>query len=263
MAHRTDDHSDMTLFKNRLWKLMEDKHIYTTKALAKMLYSQQLVTVKQKHSYDEPSKIYSNAIGAIDKKIQKHLNADTAEELQGEFVIAYSTFFGCSSDYLFGFIDCQTHDIQFIQNYIGLSEDAINNLKFIQKLNNGEIFLFILSRLIENRDFSINLMNEINNCFEKYYYYDSKKKLSDALNAESGDDIIKFSELLNSEEYKNVLSRKQIEELRDAKDSKIYRTHVHFLNILDSFLSNRIKELNKAPDTNQGMNRPPKVRPKI
>lgn len=68
MAHRTDDHSDIALFKNRLWKLMEEKHIYTTKALAKMLYSQQLVTVKQKHSYDEPSKIYGNAIGAIDKK---------------------------------------------------------------------------------------------------------------------------------------------------------------------------------------------------
>lgn len=250
MAHRSDDHSDMTLFKNRLWKLMEEKHIYTTKELAKMLYSQRLVTVKQKNSYDEPSKIYGNAIGAIDKKIQKHLNANTAKELQGEFVIAYCTFFGCSSDYLFGFIDCQTHDIQFIQNYIGLSEDAINDLKLIQNINKGDIYLFILSRLIENRDFSINLMSEINNCFEKFYYYDNKKKLSDALNAESGDDIVKFFELANSEKYKNILSRKQIEELRDAKDSKVYRTQIHFLNILDSFLSERIKELNETPDTN-------------
>lgn len=129
MAHRTDNHSDLTLFKNRLWKLMEEKHIYTTKELAKMLYTQKLVTVKQKNSYDEPSKIYGNAIGAIDKKIQKHLNADTTKELQGEFVIAYCNFFGCSSDYLFGFIDCKSHDKQFIHDYTGLSDKSIDILQ--------------------------------------------------------------------------------------------------------------------------------------
>lgn len=109
-----------------------------------------------------------------------------------------------------------------IQDYTGLSEDALNTLRFIKKLNTSKIFLFILSRLIQNRDFSCNLMSEINSCFEKDYYYDNNQKLLDSL----------------------------IEELRDAKDSKIYRTHIHFLNILDSFLSNRIKELNEAPDTN-------------
>ena len=129
MAHKTDNHSDLTLFKNRLWKLMEDKNIYTTKELAKGLYDQKLVTVKQRDSYSEPSKIYGNAIGAIDKKIQKHLNADTAKELQGEFVMAYCTFFGCSSDYLFGLIDCKKHDVQFIHNETGLSEISINYLR--------------------------------------------------------------------------------------------------------------------------------------
>lgn len=129
MAHRTDNHSDLTLFKNRLWKLMEKKGIYTTRELAKKLYDKELVTVKQKYSYDEPSKIYGNAIGAIDKKIQKHLNADTTKELQGEFVIAYCTFFGCSSDYLFGFIDCKTHDDEFIHKETGLSETSINYLR--------------------------------------------------------------------------------------------------------------------------------------
>lgn len=155
MAHRTDNHSDLTLFKNRLWKLMEKKDIYTTKKLAKMLYDQKLVTVKQKYSYDEPSKIYGNAIGAIDKKIQKHLNADTAKELQGEFVIAYCTFFGCSSDYLFGFIDCKTHDDQFIHDETGLSEIAINRLQdakaFSDIVLNDPAIPFI-SKLIEQLD---------------------------------------------------------------------------------------------------------------
>lgn len=156
----------------------------------------------------------------------------------------------CSSDYLLGLDSCTTKNAQFIHDYTGLSEDALNTLRFIKKLNMGKIFLYILSRLIENRDFSCNLMSEINSCFEKYYSYDNNQKLLDSLDAESGDDIIKYYELINSDKYQNIPSRKQIEELRDAKDSKIYRTHVHFLKILDSFLSNRIKELNQAPNTN-------------
>lgn len=250
MAHRTEDHTNLKLFKNRLWKLMSEKDIYTAKELAKALYDRKLVTVKQKDSFDEPSKIYNNAVDAIEHKIQNHLKAYTTEKLQGEFVTAYCAFFGCSSDYLFGLIDCKTHDMQFVQDYTGLSEDALNALEFIKKLKMGKIFLFILSKLIENRDFSCNLMNEINSCFQKYDYYDRNQRLLNSLDAESGDDIIKYYELINSDKYKNILSRKQIEELRDAKDSKIYRTHIHFLNILDSFLSNRVKELNKAPYTN-------------
>ena len=169
MAHRTDNHSDLTLFKNRLWKLMDEKHIYTTKELAKMLYNQKLVTVRQKNSYDDPSKIYGNAIGAIDKKIQKHLNADTAKELQGEFVIAYCTFFGCSSDYLFGFIDCKTHDVQFIQNETGLSENAINKLLKLYnnaysrlEIWNPESCLDIINNLLTSEDF-MHLIQSISN----------------------------------------------------------------------------------------------------
>lgn len=150
MAHRTENHSDLTLFKNRLWKLMEEKNIYTTKELAKMLYNQKLVTVKQKDSYDEPSKIYGNAIGAIDKKIQKHLNSDTTKELQGEFVTAYCTFFGCSSDYLFGFIDCKNHDNQFIHDKTGLSELAINQLIHFSSFSSGENTVQIIDYFIRH-----------------------------------------------------------------------------------------------------------------
>lgn len=177
MAHRTEDHSDLTLFKNRLWKLMVEKHIYTTKELAKMLYNQKLVTVRQKNSYDEPSKTYGNAIGAIDKKIQDHLKADTAKKLQGEFVIAYCTFFGCSSDYLFGFVNCATHDMQFIHDYTGLSEATINKL-------NSRIphkwFSCILDKLISMTTFEYVL-------FHFFEYVDdltSKKRLEHSYHEE-------------------------------------------------------------------------------
>ena len=39
-------------------------------------------------------------------------------------------FFHCDMDYLFGNINCPTHDIQFIQDKTGLSEEGINKLIF-------------------------------------------------------------------------------------------------------------------------------------
>lgn len=38
-------------------------------------------------------------------------------------------FFQCDMGYLFGEIDCKTHNIQFIQDYTGLSERSINILQ--------------------------------------------------------------------------------------------------------------------------------------
>lgn len=155
MAHRTEDHSNLKLFRNRLWKLMEEKHIFTTKELAKILYNKKLVTVKQRHSYDDFSKIYGNAIESVDKKIQKHLRSDTADGLQGEYVIAYCNFFGCSADYLFGSIDCKTHDSQFIQDETGLSQTAIGELRRLKFMNDAlaeEIDLNTINILIEQME---------------------------------------------------------------------------------------------------------------
>ncbi len=131
---------------------MEKKQIFTTKELAKILYNKKLVTVKQRYSYDDFSKIYGNAIESVDKKIQKHLRSDTADGLQGEYVMAYCNFFGCSSDYLFGFIDCKTHEDQFIQDKTGLSQTAIGELRRLKFMNDvfaKEIDLNTINILIE------------------------------------------------------------------------------------------------------------------
>lgn len=161
MAHRTEDHSNLKLFRNRLWKLMEEKHIFTTKELAKILYNKKLVTVKQRYSYDNFSKIYGNAIESVDKKIQKHLRSDTTDGLQGEYVMAYCQFFGCSSDFLFGFIDCKTHDKQFVSDNIGLSEKAIDELHYIK----------LISDTVFGKD-DIDL-NTINILLEELVYQDN------------------------------------------------------------------------------------------
>lgn len=130
MAFRTLDHSDMSLFKNRLWKLMESKQILTAKELAKRLLSKGYVTVNQSYSFDDISIVENRAIGSIEKKIQKHLNSDDTRTLQGEFVSAYCKFFNCSADYLFGYIDLPTHADTDIQKKTGLSEHAIQKLCF-------------------------------------------------------------------------------------------------------------------------------------
>ncbi len=148
MAFRTLDHSDMTLFKNRLWNLMEQRGIFTPKELAKELLAKEYVTVKQKESFDDALTINNRAIEAVEKKIQNHLNSDDTRSLKGEFVNAYCIFFGCSADYLFGYIDLPTHSDTDIQNETGLSADNIHFLKVYKS-----IYQAVLNKLLRKEEF--------------------------------------------------------------------------------------------------------------
>lgn len=143
MAYRTEDHSDLSLFKNRLWKLMEAHGIYTAKELAKELYHNGLVSVKQKPNYESIEKNEGNAIGAVEKKIQVHLKSDTTDKLQGEYVSAYCRLFSCSADFLFGHIGETTHDIHYISQETGLTETSIRNIQemWLKTLVGDEITL--------------------------------------------------------------------------------------------------------------------------
>ena len=130
MAFKSENHEDMSLFKNRLWKLMENSGVFTAKGLAKKLYKEKLVIVKHRDTTEYPYKRSKAdaAIGSIEKKIQTHLNSDDTSKLQGEYAKAYSTFFHCSTDYLFGNIECTTHQKQICKDLTGLAEDAIDIL---------------------------------------------------------------------------------------------------------------------------------------
>lgn len=117
-------------FGKRLMDLMKEKEIDNAKDLAKALLEQKLVTVKsQKKDIDKWKKQY-NDVDCIYKKIYNHLNSPSPACLQGEFVIAYSTFFDCSTDYLFMKTDIKSSDpdVAAICQKTGLSEMAIKNL---------------------------------------------------------------------------------------------------------------------------------------
>lgn len=132
MGFKTDNHDNMSLFKNRLWKLMDKKGIDSAPGLAAALHDKCLIKVNSREKEDKKRSDTEKKrleIKAIEKKIQRHLNSDSCERLQGEFVIAYCKFFGCSADYLFGKIECSTHEKQICHNLTGLSEDAIDILE--------------------------------------------------------------------------------------------------------------------------------------
>lgn len=151
MAFRTQDHTDLTKFGNRLWKLMEVSGIDTAKKLATKLYDSGYNLADQRESFDYESKIRNNAIGSMERIIKEHIKADTTEKLQGKYVDAYCKFFSCSADYLFGNIDCKTHDNQFIHNQTGLSETAIGELEQL----NAETAVY------EDRQYDLDTINTL------------------------------------------------------------------------------------------------------
>ena len=131
MAIRTEDHSDLTKFGNRLWKVMEGKGYTTPRALATSLYDENLVNVKSKPGkYTRKEDIRKNAISSVEKKIVRHLHADSADDAQGEFLMAYCKHLDCSSDYLLGLTNVTSRDIEVrrICEKTGLSENAIVHL---------------------------------------------------------------------------------------------------------------------------------------
>lgn len=119
---------NLSQFGYKLLILMKEQDCDTPKALAKKLLAAKLVTVNTRGADIYKNK--DNAVGSIEKKIRTHLHADDATCLQGEFVNAYCKFFSCSADYLFGFTEIRTPNIEVRKmcEITGLSEVVINRL---------------------------------------------------------------------------------------------------------------------------------------
>lgn len=161
MGFKTENHDDMTLFKNRLWKLMEKRGLNSASKLAKELSKSNLVKV----NFRKTDEIFTNEemeqkkIWAIEQKVKKHLNSESTTHLQGEYILAYCKFFDCSADYLFGKIEYSTHAKQICHNLTGLSEDAIEALE------------------AEKNSFFPYALTAINFLLEKDEFIDDKREL--------------------------------------------------------------------------------------
>lgn len=131
MAFKSENHDDMKLFKNRLWILMTESGYDTAGKLAAALIERGLVSVR--HADYMPGVALDplqskKDIEATRKKVERHLNADTADALQGEFARAYCQLFGCSADFLFGFISTPKHAQTDIAAETGLTAAAVETL---------------------------------------------------------------------------------------------------------------------------------------
>lgn len=68
-------------------------------------------------------------------------------------LLQLTKFYDCDLDYLTKRIDCKTHDLQFIHDQTGLSEDAIKKLQKIAFKNRATGNSQALSFMIEDPDF--------------------------------------------------------------------------------------------------------------
>lgn len=157
MAKRTENHEDLTKFKNRLWHLMEEKGYKAARDLATLLYDEGLAEVNSKdYIYNSEEEKRKNAIGSIEKKINKHLSSDDTKNVQGEFINAYCKHFSCSADYLFGFSKIKTNNLKVkkICDLTGLSEAAVGKLMKECKEQEGTSYIHeCWSALIESELF--------------------------------------------------------------------------------------------------------------
>lgn len=136
MAHRTDNHSDLEIFRNRIWQLLESRNIKSVRQLASEFYDKKLIVVCSRKT-QTADKRRKSAIDSIEHRINKHLSSDRANTLQAEYAIAYVKFFDCSFDYLYGLTKIKAYypNVRQTCEYLELSEDSIKTLKY-----RGDVF---------------------------------------------------------------------------------------------------------------------------
>lgn len=135
-------------FGKRLFQLIEEadtkinldeEKIKSPKGLAKKFYDLGLVHVNtnEKDNFNSPEVDYNNAVASIEKTIVRHIKTGILKDQKGEFIIAYSKFFACSTDYILGLTDIQSPDaeVRRICELTGLSEVAVNRLIESKKRN--------------------------------------------------------------------------------------------------------------------------------
>ena len=128
MALKNDP--DLTPFAKRLVSLMGEDG---PRDLAKKLLEANLVSVSFRGDINNPAHLENkddNAIGAVEKKIQRHIKQGDPKEVQGEYIIAYSKFFNVSADYILMNTDIKTPDVETrrICDLTGLHESVVLRL---------------------------------------------------------------------------------------------------------------------------------------
>ncbi len=147
-------------FGKRLMELIEDRDktidtdadkVKNIKGLATRFYDLKLVKVSEKKTFDDPKHERNNRINSIEKKILTHVNKGVITDKQGDYLIAYSKFFECSTDFLLGLTNVKSTDIgiRSICEKTGLSEKVVMRL-IRENKGEGRNYISLWSKMLES-----------------------------------------------------------------------------------------------------------------
>lgn len=237
-------------FGDRLEFLMKEKGINTTEKGANTKLAKDMLKTKCLPFYvNEALKAQESAR----VRIGEHRKTISAESIEGKWLKAYCDYFGCSADYLFGYISLTTHEETNIEKETGLSRSAIKQLQHFTTYKQGKIRLAIIDYFLRDSDFSIFLTDSINTYYSKYDYYEAGReryfKESEQLNNLAGDDLIKIIELHESGEFVQTISQHELTERENSRDAAQFKVIKLFDDILEALVKyfykkNNIKEFN-------------------
>ena len=234
MANKNTPSHEMNEFGNRLMALMKLKGCNTSRKLATELYEAGYLQVHHRKVNNLNIKGVDRrkyAIDSIEKKIQKHFRLGTTiSQIQSEFILAYSKFFGCSADYLLGLTPIKSSDMEVkgICEKLCISETAINKLLYITGSNrnsllwgyHAEQYQRIISSLLATEGF-VSFVTQLRELDDIYL---SLKNIRDELEKNYDkrflDDILKM--------YNST-----IDYLRHPDDYQLTEEQIHALQMID------------------------------
>lgn len=102
----------------------------------KLLGFEEKRNINKRYNYTSPeNKDYRNDIDIVYKELCSDLKSENCNTSKANYIMAYCKYFGCSADYLLGFIDLPTHADTDIYKETGLEKDAINTLSILKEFN--------------------------------------------------------------------------------------------------------------------------------
>lgn len=231
MALRNDE--SISSLGRRLFALMDEKHIESPKELAKQLYDGGFVHVKTRENFNDQDRDRNNAILSVEKKIVRHIKSGVISDSQGEYILAYSRFFGCSADFILGLANIRTPDVgvRNICEKLGLSEKTVISL-INANTEKGNPCAACWSLLMESTLFTsvphdiISMGKEL----QLFYQHEGKvKALERERNKKTGPDLMDINLDIEGEEQ-------QMDSSRSAFYGLLSKTSRNFEEIIEQYL---------------------------
>lgn len=163
-------------------------------------------------------------------------------------------FFNCDIDYLFYRIDQKTHDIQYIHEYTGLSEKAIEQLHWLYHSGSPNLRdnIVSLNYLIESLKFSVSLLQDVTKFIFKYQDYEQGQKLyKDEQKRRpqiSNDDILGAMKIMD--EYEPLINSKKLSELAEKKEVALWHMTTRFSDIVTQIAQSYFQNLKEKKTRN-------------